>query len=102
MAHPLEIKRAMETAAAHHRAGRLREAEEIYRQVLAAEPNHAMAIGLLGVIAHQTGHCVDAEALLTRALRLVQGFDPIGLGIGRPERRLAIRPRPGQCSRRPD
>ncbi len=34
----------------HHRAGRLREAEETYRQILAAQPNHADAMHLLGLL----------------------------------------------------
>jgi protein O-GlcNAc transferase len=39
----------------HHRAGRLADAEALYRQILAIQPNHADALHLLGVIAHQVG-----------------------------------------------
>jgi predicted O-linked N-acetylglucosamine transferase (SPINDLY family) len=60
----------MQQAAELHRQGRLAEAENLYRQVLAADPRHAMAMGLLGVVAHQTGHRAQAEELLTRAVRL--------------------------------
>ncbi|HIJ62401.1 MAG TPA: tetratricopeptide repeat protein [Rhodospirillaceae bacterium] len=42
-------------AVQHHQAGRLPEAEHVYRQILAAEPRHADALHLLGVIAHQLG-----------------------------------------------
>ena len=39
----------------HHRAGRLGEAEGMYRQVLKVQtPNHPGALHLLGAIAHQT------------------------------------------------
>lgn len=38
-----------------HQAGRLVEAEALYRQTLAAHPNHPDALHLLGVIASQTG-----------------------------------------------
>ena len=38
-----------------HQAGNLREAEQLYRQILQAEPRHADALHLLGVIAHQVG-----------------------------------------------
>ena len=35
----------------HHQAGHLREAEGIYRQILAQRPDHADALHLLGVLA---------------------------------------------------
>ena len=34
-----------------HQAGRLFEAEEIYRRILTADPEHPQALGLLGAIA---------------------------------------------------
>jgi hypothetical protein len=40
--------RAFDSGLAHHRAGRLAEAETCYREVLAAEPNHLRALHLLG------------------------------------------------------
>jgi Flp pilus assembly protein TadD len=39
----------------HHQAGRLAEAEACYRRVLAAHPDHADPLHLLGIIAGQTG-----------------------------------------------
>ena len=44
-----------ETAVQHHQAGRLETAEQIYRQILAVEPDRADAVHLLGVLAHQSG-----------------------------------------------
>ena len=35
-------------AVEHHRAGRLFEAEEIYRRILAVDPDHPFALCLLG------------------------------------------------------
>ena len=52
----MTIDQAMQIALEHHRAGRLAEAEAIYRQVLARCPDHADALHLLGVLAGQTGH----------------------------------------------
>ncbi len=52
---------------AHHRAGRAREAEAAYRQVLQGEPNHVDALSLLGVIAGQTGRAHEAVDLIRRA-----------------------------------
>lgn len=58
---PIEsISSTLETAAAHHRAGRLAEAESGYRQVLTIDPNQGDALHLLGVLAYQTGHFQEA------------------------------------------
>lgn len=64
------IPEAMESAVQHHRAGRLPEAETIYRQVLATDPNHSGAWHLLGVIAHQVGRHDVAVTCLQEAIRL--------------------------------
>jgi Flp pilus assembly protein TadD len=39
----------------HHQAGRLAEAEASYRRLLAAHPNHADALHLLGIVALRRG-----------------------------------------------
>lgn len=54
----------------HHQAGRLREAEAAYRAVLTAEPAHAEATHLLGVLTSQTGDHAGAAALIARAIAL--------------------------------
>lgn len=53
----------------HHQAGRLAEAEVLYRQILAAQPQHADALHLLGVVAHQSGDSARAVELIGQALR---------------------------------
>src|SRR3972149_10668940 len=63
----LNVPRALQAAVAHHLAGRLPEAEAIYRQILQAEPNHPDALHLLGVIAHQAGKHEIAVEYITRA-----------------------------------
>jgi predicted O-linked N-acetylglucosamine transferase (SPINDLY family) len=63
-----DIQRAFELGLAHHQAGRLNEAERIYRQILAREPGHADALHLLGVIGTQTGRHELAVELIRRAL----------------------------------
>ena len=55
-------------AVEHHRAGRLLEAEEIYRQILAAEPDHPFALCLLGTIAQAAGEYDQAVNLISRAI----------------------------------
>ena len=42
------ISEALAIAIQHHQAGRLQAAEQIYRQILAVEPNHADAWHLSG------------------------------------------------------
>ena len=51
----MNIPRAFQIALQHHQAGRLAEAEALYRQILAAQPDHAEALHHLGVIAQQVG-----------------------------------------------
>lgn len=53
---------------AHHQAGRLRDAEANYRDVLAANPRHTGALGYLGLLAHQAGHSDAAIDLLRKAI----------------------------------
>ncbi len=45
----------------HHQAGRLAEAETYYLRVLAADPRHADALYLLGVVAHGLTDQIDRE-----------------------------------------
>jgi len=61
-ADPLQI------AFSHHQAGRLREAETIYRQILASNPHHAEALHLLGLLAYQAGRPDLALEPLERAV----------------------------------
>ena len=56
-------------ALAHHQAGRLSDAEVLYRAILAREPAHGDALHLLGVMAHQTGQNELAAQLIQSALR---------------------------------
>jgi predicted O-linked N-acetylglucosamine transferase (SPINDLY family) len=62
------IEQAMQVAAAHSRAGRVAEAEAIYRHILAAQPNCPGALHELGVIVGQSGQLEEAMALIRRAM----------------------------------
>jgi tetratricopeptide (TPR) repeat protein/SAM-dependent methyltransferase len=57
-------------AVRHHQAGRLHEAERLYRQILAADSRHADSLHLLGVIAYQVGHHDLAADLINRAIAI--------------------------------
>src|SRR5687767_8750087 len=69
------ISEAFAIAVRHHEAGQLPAAEQIYRQILATEPNHADALHLLGVLASQTGNHQAAAEYIGRAIAL-KGTDP--------------------------
>jgi len=51
-----------------HQAGRLVEAERLYREVLGQQPGHADATHYLGVLAHQCGRTDAAVELIRRSL----------------------------------
>jgi len=54
----------------HFNAGRLPTAEALFRQILAAEPDHPDALHSLGVIAYQAGNNDIAAQLIGRAVQL--------------------------------
>ena len=60
----------LESAAQHHRAGRLDEAEAGYRAILAREPRNGDALHLLGVVAHQSGRYTEAIERISQAIAL--------------------------------
>jgi predicted O-linked N-acetylglucosamine transferase (SPINDLY family) len=64
------IPETLAIAVQHHQAGRLHAAEQIYRQILAIEPNHADALHLLGVVAGQLGKHELAIEHIGRAIGL--------------------------------
>jgi predicted TPR repeat methyltransferase len=70
MEKPVNDPQALESARQLHRAGRLAEAEAIYRGRLAMEPDDADALHLLGIVAGQTGRQAEAADLLRRAIAL--------------------------------
>ena len=62
------IAQLLETALAHHRAGRLQQASALYGEILAAQPNHPDALNLMGVVATHAGNTVDAVRLIQAAI----------------------------------
>jgi tetratricopeptide (TPR) repeat protein len=84
----------------HHQAGRLSAAEQVYRQILAAEPNHADATHLLGVIALQTGRHELAVEQISRAIALQGGAAAFHNNLGEAHRALGRTAEAVQCYRR--
>ncbi|HEV7274936.1 MAG TPA: tetratricopeptide repeat protein [Devosiaceae bacterium] len=62
------IEQAMQQALALHQGGRIREAEILYRQVLAQQPMDPAANHLLGLVRMQQGKLGDAVELISRAV----------------------------------
>ena len=60
----------MRQAMQHHQAGRLPQAQAIYRDVLAEQPRHAEAVHLLGVLALQTARSDIALRLINQAIEI--------------------------------
>ena len=63
-----ESAKLLSSGLTHHRAGRLGEAERVYRRVLQLNPHHADSLHLLGMVAFQTGNCDAAAELISRAI----------------------------------
>ncbi len=59
---------ALQTAIEHHKAGRLAQAEALYREALRRAPNHSDALHLLGLLAAQTGRYEVAVDLINQAI----------------------------------
>jgi hypothetical protein len=71
---PLPPERRLDQAVQLHQAGDLSKAEDIYRDVLEADPGNSAALHMLGVIAFQSGYNDKALGLIARALRVAPNF----------------------------
>ena len=67
-ANGLSVEQAMQLASQHQSAGRLQQAEQLLRQILQANPNHAHAMHLLGVVVYQAGKVDLALELTVKAI----------------------------------
>ena len=64
----IDLNDLLRRAAAHHQRGELGQAEPLYKQVLARQPNNFDALHLYGVLRHQRGEPVEALSLIGKAL----------------------------------
>jgi predicted O-linked N-acetylglucosamine transferase (SPINDLY family) len=62
------VQEVFAVALRHHQAGRLNDAERLYRQVLAVDPRHADSLNLLGLIAYQVERPDAAVELISKAI----------------------------------
>ncbi len=70
----MSIEQAMTLAQQHHAAGALEKAQALYLRVLQAQPEHADALHMLGVLTFQVGRGEDAVNLIIRAIKLNESF----------------------------
>lgn len=82
------VESALQTALAHHQAGRLAEAEAICRRVLEQVPDHAVALHLVGTIALQQQRPADALAPLRRAISADARQAAVHVNLGEAHRAL--------------
>jgi tetratricopeptide (TPR) repeat protein len=64
----MTLQQALDLGVQHHQAGRLREAEAVYRKILSADPNNAQTLHLLGVLFSQVGQGDTAVDYIRRAI----------------------------------
>ena len=76
------IDALFQEAVAHHRAGRHRRAEALYRQVLAVDNRHADSLHMLGLVALQDGRNDVAVKHIEEAVRIRPTRAPYYLDLG--------------------
>ena len=62
------VSETIKIAVKQHKAGRLKQAAELYYQILQADPHHSGALHLLGLISHQVGKHQEAIDLIDKAI----------------------------------
>jgi tetratricopeptide (TPR) repeat protein len=69
----MSIEEAFRLAVQHHTQGRPAEAENIYRQIISQNPNHADSYYMLAALGYEHGRGADALPLARRAVELSPG-----------------------------
>ena len=76
------LEAQLNEAVEHHRAGKLFEAEEIYRRILAVNPDYPFALCLLGAIAHAAGENEQAVDLIAQAIAIKPDYTDAYINLG--------------------
>jgi len=84
------LSEAFAAAVQHHQAGRLQAAEQLYRQILQVEPDHAGVLHLLGVVNAQLGKHQAGADYIRRAIALAPNWPDAHYNLG-----VALANRPG-------
>ena len=78
----MTLQEQFETGMSLHQAGRLAEAEKIYRQILRQHPDSADALHLLGVLAMQQGQFDAAAELIRQAVQFNPDYAEAHFNLG--------------------
>src|SRR5437667_6316251 len=62
------MQKMMDDAVAHHRAGRIGDAERAYRDILQLNRHHTDALNLLAMLLCQTGRAQEAASVMQQAV----------------------------------
>jgi len=76
-------RKALAHAAEHQEAGRLGEAEKVYREILRANPENVDALRLLGTLMMTVGRVHQSENLFRRAVAYAPDYVEAHLDLGR-------------------
>jgi tetratricopeptide (TPR) repeat protein len=79
---PGHLQPIFSQAVAHHQAGRLQQAAELYQQILGEQPRHADSLHLLGLVAYKTGRLDEAVGLIADAIRQDSTKAPYCFNLG--------------------
>lgn len=91
------IEQAFHLAIEHHRAGRVADAENLYRQILQYDARHAGSLNLLGVIANQRGQLDAGIELIGQAIAIDAGQAGFHSNLGEAYRRRGEFDEARQC-----
>ena len=79
---PAQAQRLLQEGIGHHRAGRLTQADTLYRRVRLAHPKDFDALHLCGIIALQQNRVTEAVDLLAKAHQVSPRNAPCALRLG--------------------
>jgi protein O-GlcNAc transferase len=78
----MDLPQELQAGLSHHRAARLVEAEQIYRGILARNPDYIDALHLLGVLLAESGKPHEGARLMQRAVERAPGFAELRNNLG--------------------
>lgn len=91
------IAESLQEAVGAHQSGDLSRAETIYRDIVRVDPNHADALHLLGLAAHQKDQHATAVDYISRAIQSNDAFAPYYGNLGVACMKLGNRDQALQC-----